>query len=177
MEPNGPIQIQPVGLLGLLQLKTLGRQPNDLGDAVIPQLDILGFYLRARQESGPTARLGLPPLVEGWAALPPLTVPAGEWWFVHQYSPTVLFTNNNVQATMASAIRPWGRGASAKMGAPQYFQGPGTGLAGTICVLPAITDFWLPPNSELGLIVDGLGTGSGGANDIYAALQFTRLPI
>lgn len=41
---NGPISTLPIGLLGLLGIKNEGHNPSDLGDVVLPQLNMLPWY-------------------------------------------------------------------------------------------------------------------------------------
>lgn len=77
--PNGPIQIVPRGLLGLLNLKNSGKTPSTLGGVVTPIMDLLEMYCSSTYE--PVAAT-----VAVAAAVGPvssdLVVPQNEIWFV-----------------------------------------------------------------------------------------------
>jgi len=46
--PSGPIQSGTAGLLSLLEVKNLGRNPDSLLDAVTPTLEMVPWWLRAQ---------------------------------------------------------------------------------------------------------------------------------
>lgn len=89
MPSSGPIQQIPQGLLGLLQLKNLGRNPVSLDDNVQPTFDMMPLWLLTSAEqdtlthqrdiaTGAGQVLGF--------ATNPIVVPEGEVWWVHRYS-------------------------------------------------------------------------------------------
>lgn len=51
--PSGPINVPVPGLLGLLQLKTMGQNPSQLGDVVQPVLNIERYYLNGQAQVFP----------------------------------------------------------------------------------------------------------------------------
>lgn len=75
--PSGPIQTQPRGLLGLLQLKNQGRNPSDLLDTLTPTFDLERLLVGATLEVSQT---GLVAAVIGSNV--GITVPETEVWFV-----------------------------------------------------------------------------------------------
>lgn len=78
--PNGPIQIVPQGLLGLLNLKNNGKTPEFLQTNVQPFMDLLDMYVTGLLEQVSAS-------VAVAAAVGPnssdLVVPQTEVWFVH----------------------------------------------------------------------------------------------
>jgi hypothetical protein len=72
-----PINRQPAGLLSFLGIKNGGRNPAVLGDTLIPQFDLLNWYLSQNSESifenQPITKLGLNTVY---------SVPQGETWAV-----------------------------------------------------------------------------------------------
>jgi len=87
---NRPITAQPVGLLGLLELRNVGRNPPDLGRLVVPQVDIEGFYLRGAQRWFYTGISAIDvPLASASGFRQQFTVPQDEWWYVEEYAPSI----------------------------------------------------------------------------------------
>lgn len=79
MPGSRPIQSQPQGLLGFLQLKNLGQNPSELPDVLQPVLELRDWYLQTNSEivSGTDAAIAAVGVSNN------LIVPQGEYWFVH----------------------------------------------------------------------------------------------
>jgi hypothetical protein len=106
--PLGPIQVIPPGLVGLLQLKQLGRLPDNLLGDVNPVLELRDWYMEARRVSTVTLFGGFPAtaaittggvnfksmLIGGVNA----AVPQGQIWYVEE------FTVSGSIATAADSI-------------------------------------------------------------------------
>lgn len=98
---NGPIQIVPQGLLGLLNLKNNGKTPEVLRTDVTTQLDALDMYVTGllQQVSASVAVA---------AALGPnasdLIVPQNEVWFVHSEFVTTETLGAGEVITLAAAV-------------------------------------------------------------------------
>ena len=99
---SGPIQTIPQGLLGLLQLKQAGRNPDQLSETVAPTVDMLTLWLNrqnvdlsinviggASTRNQPTATPG-----EFVFSVLPIVVPPGQTWWITDYT---------VKATLAAA--------------------------------------------------------------------------
>jgi hypothetical protein len=83
----GPIQLIPPGLLGLLQLKNIGKNPSQLLDEVRPIMDILPMWYEAVAEE--LSGFSRTPVTgnNGFASWTvPQIVPQGEIWWVMQYT-------------------------------------------------------------------------------------------
>lgn len=74
------INTPPIGLLGLLGIKSLGVNPSVLPDAVAPTVDLNALYLAAREEllSGATSAIS----TRGNWPVTNLVVPTNELWIV-----------------------------------------------------------------------------------------------
>lgn len=75
---SGPIARRPAGLLDLLLTQQQGKNPNELGDMLLPVIDLSPFYM---QERLTTATTSLTNAVVGSSAT--ITIPAGESWMMH----------------------------------------------------------------------------------------------
>lgn len=89
----GPIQTLPIGLLGLLQLKTSGGNPSQFSETVSGVYDLGKFY--ENQQAQMTASLfGAQPTLTTstrnqpvfTVAATPITVPQKELWYVTEYT-------------------------------------------------------------------------------------------
>lgn len=172
MEERGPIQIVPPGLLGLLQLKADGRSVSKLGDACIPSLDMLGFWLRAKMEGTFSSSIDNPAAAIYQVFRPfttlPIVVPDGQWWYVHDYG-VKFIAGAGVTATSCMPASSVGAAGTA-----DYV--PVSDLAVDINAngkMLRAGNFWLQPGARLGYYVD---TVAGGATfqAILTALRFTR---
>lgn len=74
----------PSGLLSLLQLKEQGQNPNELGNLVVPTLDLLPFYMATLQ----TDQVQVSAAINAVGAVldTTLVVPPNEVWLVSHYS-------------------------------------------------------------------------------------------
>lgn len=96
--PLGPIQLIPPGLLGLLQLKQLGRLPDKLADTVAGVVELRDWYLTARRVDQTTlfgnatlvtaalgaGNTGFQAFHVGAAGGPVCIVPQNQLWWVEQ---------------------------------------------------------------------------------------------
>lgn len=79
---TGPIQTSPAGLLGLLNLKNLGKNPAQLEDAIQPVLEFLDMYLATGYERVQSTAQA----VAQGTNVTDLVVPQNEVWFVRHVS-------------------------------------------------------------------------------------------
>lgn len=71
------LQKAPEGLLGALELKTLGQNPNAFGDTVVPFFDVAGFYGLPNTLTTSALSSNVVAVASFAAAI---TVPDGEVW-------------------------------------------------------------------------------------------------
>jgi len=181
MEERGPIQLLPPGLLGLLQLKVAGAGVSKLGDTCLPSMDMLEWWLRATAQlwttnSGVTVAAGF---VGVFTPFSPnaITVPAGEWWYVHDYTCEVQVPGGESYAGLRLA---WASTSSGTI----YFGALEDSAASTSTngggasaqrKLLSSGGFWLPPGARLGFWID-LVVGAGGTFVVCRQLRYTRCP-
>jgi hypothetical protein len=171
--PSGPIQTIPQGLLGLLQLKELGKNPSELLDQVQPSYDLFQQYIQRNLVGeqtligGPistaalvTANRGLQGFSLNGAGVTFLNVPQNQIWYVYQLSGDVLTINpaDTISYSMACLL-PSGRFCALS---PPYLdvQNARTraGLSGVV------TPFWASP-------------GTGFAVWVYDILAATTITV
>lgn len=81
-----PIQALAPGFLGLLGLKQ-GNLPVELTEDVKPILEMFDFYALGARETIPTAGTAVQNIsAVAHFAIPELTVPAGQVWYVHGFT-------------------------------------------------------------------------------------------
>jgi len=178
-EPNGPIQVAPPGLLGLLSLKTGGQMPDAMEQSVQPGIDFEQWWLRAKRVVDFTARQSV--LVAGaydnyndWDV--PIVVPETEWWYCHSYSAKVAITDAaDVLQSFRLAL------AWTKIGTQRYrFLGNDQAAFVSAAAGPryqAMAEgFWMPPGSSLGFYIGGIA-GVGGLTSLLRGFEYTVLPV
>lgn len=180
--PSGPIQLIPPGFLGLLALKNMGRLPDFLQGNVQPTLEMGDWYLRSAIEPWDQTSNVLVPAGAGGAFVPfgtgPITVPEGEWWFVHDYSVTAEVTNPDTAQDVALSWRYQGAGFNRfVVWADPYARTAllAPGAASSVRSAMYASGFWLPSGAELG-VYTGVVTGATGVACTVRGLRFTRCP-
>lgn len=76
---SGPIQTNPVGLLGFFQLKNMGKNPSEFMESLQPALEMRDWYLQTNSE----IRSGVDAAIAAAGTARYLEVPAGKMWAVH----------------------------------------------------------------------------------------------
>lgn len=86
--PWRPIQAQPAGLLGFLQLKNAGRNPEQLSETLLPTMDLVQWYLESdvRLNTGATAALASGTLGQQLTTTTTQVVPSNEQWILRGIS-------------------------------------------------------------------------------------------
>lgn len=153
---SGPIQTAPLGLLGLLNLKNLGRNPKSMEDDVQPVMDITSLYLQGQVEDLPDMTLARTALAGGgfsqWAT--PVLVPAGEAWYVHNY--TVFCTM--VAGDTVTGMAPLVRVAQATTSQFAMFGDKASSRVGQGSLMSGCGGFWLVSGAELGFFAEAVLT-------------------
>lgn len=171
----GPIQSIPPGLLGLLQLKTVGRNPSELDSTVTPGFELSDWFLRANQEQLNTSytQLMAASAAGGYQAFTTpsaLVVPDGEWWYVSHYAARGGLAVGDTVNQMRTALQT-NRTGTVRFG---RFGAPAT-LAGQGSLVCFDTDFWAPPGSEFGVHVSNVTSAAG--ITLTADLRYTVCPL
>lgn len=161
----GPVGIVPPGMLGLLGLKTLGRNPRDLGSTYDATLEVMDWIaqqnaLVATVSAGLTAS----PFVQA------ANVPEGEYWYIHGLTLSVETGGDPLQTAYCGiqfdpVLAP--RRVLAK-GVPYVTNGV---TPDRFCAY-ADQPFFAPPGSSLGYVCSGAVTA---ATAIFVT-RYTILP-
>lgn len=166
-ESRGPIQLIPPGLLGLLQLKADGRTVPYLEDTCSPILSMEDWWLRAAAvdwtlSTTDTEGASTP---NGFLAFATngVTVPVGEWWFVHEYCVTFFLNAAEVVTGPRLAWSSIGSGASARFTVLPDGLESLANLTGAVARSAAAFRFWVPPGSRIGYFA---GTITNGLNQV-----------
>lgn len=176
--PAGPIQVQPAGLTGLLQLKNWGVRPDILQGSVLPNLDMEPWWLRGSME--PLVRfanainLGAFPVGVSHVAI--AQVPDREWWYVHHLAVVTQVTNNTgrVEAYLGVSLQ------GAVLGAvPDYtVAGPvicaPQGAADPAAAVVSARGFWVPPGGRLSYLASVINNNN---TNLCTGLAVSRAPV
>jgi len=179
-ERNGPLQLVPPGFLHLLGLKNQGHLPADLGEVVAPVLEMAGWYLRTNaQVDALVSGISLSSASNQEGVFSPNSIdcPAGETWFIHEYSIRAgvpagatnqivnlapLIRYNNAGTIRWGLLGPSGSAAAAA----------GNGAGVTV----GAQGFWMPPGSSLGFYY-GLALVAAGTIDLLGTIRATKLKL
>lgn len=171
----GPVQVIPPGLLGFLQLKNAGVNPEQLEKAIRVVWDAQEWYFESRMEVIRSALVNTAagPL-NGNQPLADLTVPQDEYWWVQ---------NISVYGSVGS---PLGAGDVVRMLVtyvmPQFGNDPfaieqplGQAFGQGDTPLISASGFFVPSGAVLGFYFVRYAQALG--NQFRAICRFTRLPI
>lgn len=172
-----PIQLIPPGLLGLLQLKNNGKNPQELPDQVQAIMEMRDWYMECNHETVVQTVDVANGAVGFTAYTTPIIVPATEYWFVEDYTVqtnTALIATSVVSFAAAWRIVTGAVFSQFGVGTPQQLlTGVAAGRGGF-----AFSDrgFFLPTGAELGIRVMANEVAAG--NITYqGSVRITRLPL
>lgn len=189
--PAGPIQTIPQGLLGLLQLKETGHNPDVLNQQVSPNLDIGLMYLERVMQTEAQLFGGVPQTtaianaqhgfiqfqVAGVAA----QIPNNETWFVVGVSAIILLPTLNTLAAGDTIVGGvcWNISGTTS----QYLFHP---LVADIVTararswipspMTSVPGRWLPPGCQFSLYVADISVAAG-TYTFQLAMRAARVPI
>lgn len=177
---SGPIQIIPAGLLGLLQLKSNGQNPDKLDDVVQPQLDILQLYFQQQQQRGfLTSGVTLTTSDTGFKAFSPaINIPSNELWRIHSCTIT---TGNYAPATdliqfAVAMCNTTGQAIVELLDQQSSTSFDNSGFTPTIRnKMQTARDFWAYPGSSLGAFVQEVQAAT--SLTLALRLRYTILPL
>lgn len=174
--PNGPIQVAPVGLLGLLSLKTGGQMPDAMRQDVQPTVDFEAWWLRSKRVLDDTNR-GASTNAVGYVDFTtgPITVPPNEWWYVHSYSVRGKVNSAgqiNTGFRLAMLFNAQGSRRFRFIGEPAWTT-PQTDTSPEYLFLAE--GFWAPPGAQLGYYATSV-VGGVLVTDVLG-LDYTACPL
>ena len=159
---------QPKGLIGLFGLRDMGAVPRELSPQIVATLDITQFVLTNRDAVNlGTFGVTAPGLYTPAGGSISATVPAGELWYVHQFS---------VAAVTALAVGDTMRFRTCLVDSTLYFpRGPSvSGAAGENPITLSDRMFLATPGQSLRCWVE---QHAGAAVTLTAYALITRIKI
>lgn len=170
-----PLNIQPTGLLDFLQIKNGGQYPQHLGTTLAPAWDLRQHYEYVNASvQPPTGGFVLP--ATGSNQFMPLFGALPTWRYFCsislEYVPLNALDSINGQWIMQNingereTLYPLGNQGTTR---PDTLSAIAAG-AGLPRIMFGRTDFWLPPNWDLGIFFQDL-INTGGANEFAVAAR------
>lgn len=140
----GPVQVIPAGLLGFLNIKNSGRNPESIDSNVMPVFDIMPLWMQTKAEDIGTFTSPAPSGNNGFGSWTiRQIVPEREAWFVLEY--TIRTTNMGVGDSAAYAA-----GWQQPITQQRYLVGDlGTNNSGDGVASGFARGFWVPAGGEL----------------------------
>lgn len=180
----GPIQLIPPGLLGFLNLKREGRNPETIGSEYVPTIDMREWLLQANlvdflQISG-SPGIGLSSGQTGPRPFSPIgiTVPSGEAWWIDNFT---IVTDDIDPATEAISYSPaltrpqTGTINEYMLGPPVSYPAQHGASPTTYRLSSSVRNFWAPPGSALIPWVHWVLSGTNVILSGYLRYQALRL--
>lgn len=172
MRISGPIQPPPLGLLGLLQLKNVGRNPAFLQDEVSPSIEMFDFWIQGSLDTvGTFSAAPAAGTVTGFNPFTTpssLTVPNEETWWVENFSCTFGAGVGGTFTGIRLAYQNF-NGKTFVIGDQEL------NLAAQNTRIMVARRFWLPPGSVLGWFHDSITVAAGAV--ATSGLQFARMTV
>lgn len=140
----GPIARRPAGLLDLLLTQQQGKNPTNLGDDVVPVLDIVPFYNQERLDTD-IQSVNMTAVNSFTSAI----IPAGESWRVLAWSVRGAFATVNQTVRLGFRMQQLGGGGlvdlpsvpAAAVGATDLWGGATVLPGDSLVIYPAGTRF------------------------------------
>lgn len=160
-----PINTLPLGLLDFLTAKTLGRNPAELADTVLPTLPLQQFYIAAQLERVQSAQFTVAAVGSTFSTM---TVPNSEIWLIDQCTASTV--------TLGAGIACRFRVAVADPLSQRTYIGESSGaIAATERGHSRITQTFIAPSgSQFGITAEQL-TGAG--FDAVVLASIVRLTV
>lgn len=175
---NRPIQLNPSGLLGLLQLKNNGRNPAVLSDVVQPGIDLMPHYLLTNGETTLSANVAVAAPGGAGPAVPDSIVPEGECWAVQLFSISMngvlgVGQELSIMTMIEYGLSGGGGGIGVACGTISRVFANGECPHATADI-PGKGYLLIPPTSQLYVWA---GKVTGGPFNVNLRCRFTRLPL
>lgn len=176
--PAGPIQVQPAGLLGLLQLKSWGQRPDVLQGSVLPNLNMEDWWLRGSLEPLviSAAPVNLGPQPAGFTLIGLSTLPNNEWWYVHWLNVFLQGSDATTQVLRAQLGVVYQSNALGAIPDWTFADVELLNGGGAAPVAGSLTGrgVWVPPGSQLTL---GINVEGSDALAFLSGLAVSRAPV
>lgn len=176
-----PVQVIPPGLLGFLQIKNLGKNPQSLGGQILPTMDLLEWYFQSNMEQLRSTLtigdgvVGPVPWTTGSGATVNLTTSQDEFWWVESLMfrcTTFIVAGEQIQ-WQAGYRTPALNNNFVICGDRQDTVGAAAPSIEAYCYAKR---FFMPPGSEIVSFLSHFNTPvGGGACECY--IRFVRLPL
>jgi len=167
----GPLQVRASGLLGLLQLKDRGQNPNELVGDVVPTVDMVPWWLRGERERLPEYNGVIAGADDSWQIFQPpgWVSPRTEWWWVEAISAEAVIdpasTNTNMYFRFMENEFVFGAPWLTSLG-NQF------GNADVPRAWLSMSGFWIPPDTRVELV-----HSLGAADVVGLSLTITRARV
>lgn len=177
---TGPIQTLPRGLLSLMQLKNLGRNPRDVEDWVQPVIPVDDYWKQGLLTTDPDTH-STTPLNNAAGSFGfstgQLIVPEDECWWVEWFSLEVTVAAGAAERIQdAQPLLFLKRSATVRYTVLTETRVTVNGTAGNGATAAIVAkNFWAPPGSEFGYYV-GLVTTAGTPN-VAGTFRYARLQV
>lgn len=174
----GPIQVLPPGLLGFLQIKNAGRNPDNLLSDLQPSLNLLEWYLNARATDALNIFGGNGSVnAAGSGALLSLTnwtVPNNTWLYVFEFTVVCsLLAAESIRFAPMLLTFPGIAGQSQLQTGPDY--NDVVTARARRATATSYGPFWAPPGSQFAVnVLDALTAGNIA---VTGHLRATPLPV
>lgn len=182
--PSGPIQVLPAGLLGLLQLKNSGNNPDTLLGTVQPSVEMLDFWLNTNGYTNnpqigviaTPSNVGYQPYLD-LLTTAPVAVPQHEWWYIHSINIQFGLDYGEEAHSVRGVIMvgPGGVPIARQMLVTEALtiQNLSTATADVQYHLKEVRPFWAPPGAVFGLQVGR----SDSTLPSYIQIMRTAMPV
>lgn len=180
----GQVQVVPQSLLGFLQIKSQGENPNRLLTDITPTVDLTEWWRQARIEDTPSLFPGGEPqivrntpsaFIQLQSGGVGCVVPPGQWWYVDQLMILIAFGAAADYARFQGAVNTFSAGAPNQWySVTPEFNDVVTARVRVAQTPPMLRGFWAPPGTQFGVTVFDAATAG---NLTFAMnIRAVRLP-
>lgn len=176
--PNAPIQTIPPGLLSLLQLKAMGRNPTQLLDQVQPSIELRDWFFQARNFDESVLFPSIPfsnttVAARGFNSFgATAVVPNGQWWYVtHFFGYGNLLATEGIRLQMALLRPP--TGIAMPLGTD--YADNVTSARARAFASSAVVPFWAHPGDQFGFMVSDVATAA--TVTVFGGIRATNMTI
>lgn len=176
---NGPIQSFPRGLLAMLSLKNRGNNPSQLGETVVPTVDLRRMYLEDQIEEVRFDDLMIDNVVGSYTVGGPRE---NEIWWITNFNLKILVDSVPMTVGYTTSARPQILPNTLQVigsitGPRVEFVEDGRVRSNYYLAAEVWQDQIVPPGGEVGYWVEKCQIGGTSTLRIQGAIRFARLLI